>query len=223
MSRRILTISAHPDDETLGCGGTILKHQNVGDRLFWMVATQPFAPSWSAEIIHRKADEVEKVAQAYQFEEIYKLGLETTRLDTLPQVEMMAKIREVISKVNPDWVYLVNGSDIHSDHRIVFEATMAVLKPFLKGFGVTKILSYECLSSTEVASPQPGHAFIPNVFSEITPHLDRKIEIMEMYKTEIQQEPLPRSASAIRALARYRGATIGVEYAEAFMLIREVC
>ena len=222
MSRRILTISAHPDDETLGCGGTILKHQSVGDRLFWMVVTQPFAPSWSAEIIHRKAGEVEKAAQAYQFEEIYKLGLKTTRLDTLPQVEMMAKIREVIRKVNPNWVYLVNGSDVHSDHRIVFEATMAVLKPFFKGFGVTKILSYECLSSTEAAPPLSGHTFIPNVFSDITAYFDKKIEILKLYETEIHQDPFPRGPSAIRALARYRGATIGVEYAEAFMLIREL-
>lgn len=217
---QVLIISAHPDDETVGCGGTILKHRAGGDSLFWLIITQAYEPNWPAETIQRKADEVAAVTQAYQFEKIYKLGLHTTRLDTLPQVEIMMGVREVVSEVKPDWVYLVNRSDVHSDHRVVFEATMAVFKPFFKG--LTRILCYECLSSTDAAPALPEHAFIPNVFSDITPYIDRKIEIMKLYKTESQPDPLPRGPSAIRALARYRGATIGVEYAEAFVLIREI-
>ena len=217
----ILIISAHPDDETIGCGGTILKHKAAGDDLLWLIVTQTFTPQWTNEVIRRKALEVEKVAGAYQFTKTYKLGLETTRLDTLPQVEIIEKIRKVAQETKPDWVYLVNRSDVHSDHRIVFNSTMAVFKPFFKEFGAKRIFSYECLSSTDVA-PQIRNVFIPNIFSNITPYMDRKIEIMKMYETEIQKDPLPRGPSAIRALARYRGATIGVEYAEAFMLIREV-
>ena len=219
---RVLIISVHPDDETVGCGGTILKHRDAGGSLFWLIITQAYEPSWPPETIRRKADEVAAVAQVYQFEKIYKLGLHTTRLDTLPQVEIMTGIREVVSEVKPDWVYLVNRSDVHSDHRVVFEATMAVFKPFFKDFGGTRILCYECLSSTDAAPALPERTFIPNTFSDITPYIDQKIEIMKLYKTEAQPDPLPRGPSAIRALARYRGATIGVEYAEAFVLIREI-
>lgn len=219
---QILIISTHPDDETIGCGGTILKHQRAGDRLFWLIVTEAFQPNWSAETIQRKAGEVERVAHAYEFEQVYKLGLVTTQLDTLPQVEVMADIRTVARGVKPDWVYLVNRSDIHSDHRVVFEATMAVFKPFIRDLGVSRILCYECLSSTDAAPALAERAFIPNVFSDITPYIDQKSKIMKLYETEVQPDPLPRGPSAIRALARYRGATIGVEYAEAFMLIREL-
>ena len=218
---RILVISVHPDDETVGCGGAILKHKDADHSLFWLIATQAYEPGWTAETIQRKSDEVAAVAQMYQFEKVYKLGLHTAKLDTLPQVEVMTGIREVSSEVKPDWVYLINRSDIHSDHRVIFEAAMAVFKPFKK-LGVKRILCYETLSSTDAAPALLERAFVPNVFSDITPYIERKIKIMELYRTEIQQDPLPRGPSAIRALSRYRGATVGVEYAEAFMLIREV-
>ena len=218
---RILVISVHPDDETVGCGVAILKHKDADHSLFWLIATQAYEPGWTAETIQRKSDEVAAVAQMYQFEKVYKLGLHTAKLDTLPQVEVMTGIREVSSEVKPDWVYLINRSDIHSDHRVIFEAAMAVFKPFKK-LGVKRILCYETLSSTDAAPALLERAFVPNVFSDITPYIERKIKIMELYRTEIQQDPLPRGPSAIRALSRYRGATVGVEYAEAFMLIREV-
>lgn len=219
---RVLIISVHPDDETVGCGGTILKHQADGDSLSWLIVTQAFEPDWSAKVIRQKADEVASVARAYQFERVYELGLPTTRLDTLPQIELMSSIRRIANEVKPEWVYLVNRNDIHSDHRLVFEATMAVFKPFFRDFDTTRILCYECLSSTDAVPALPERAFIPNVFSDITSWIDRKIEIMGLYETEAQPDPLPRGPSAMRALARYRGATIGAEYAEAFMLIREL-
>ena len=105
----------------------------------------------------------------------------------------------------------------------MFNATLAVLKPiYMEALGVRRVLSYETLSSTEEAPPGIGQAFVPNILSDITPHVDRKIEIMNLYETEIHPDPLPRGPSAIRGLARYRGATRGVEYAEAFMLVREL-
>ncbi len=95
-----------------------------------------------------------------------------------------------------------------------------MLKPFhMMGLGVRRVLSYETLSSTD-AAPRPN--FIPNVFTDVTPYINRKIEIFGLYKTEAQVHPLPRTPEGIRALARYRGATIGVEYAEAFTLVREM-
>jgi LmbE family N-acetylglucosaminyl deacetylase len=220
---RVLAISAHPDDETLGCAGTLLKHRAAGDSLYWLIATQAHEPQWSGKVIEHKAAEVERVAEAYGIEEYFKLGFPTVRLDVAPQADLIECIHDVVSKATPQLVYLVHGGDVHTDHQAVFTATISVLKPFhMARLGVRRVLCYETLSSTDAAPPQLERTFMPNVFSDITPYLERKIEIMGLYETEVQRDPLPRGPSAIRALARYRGATIGVEYAEAFMLIREL-
>ncbi len=220
---RVLTISAHPDDETLGCGGALLRHRAAGDSIFWLIVTQPYEPTWTAKTVERKALEVERVSEAYGVEKHFKLGFPTVRLDTYPQEELIGRIGEVVSEVGPEVVYVVHGGDVHTDHQVVFTSTMSVLKPFhLRRLAVRRVLCYESLSSTEAAPPAPDRAFIPQVFCDISSHIDRKIEILGMYETELQPDPMPRSASAVRALARYRGASISVEYAEAFMLIREV-
>ena len=220
---KVLAISVHPDDETLGCGGTLLRHVAEGDDLFWLVVSETHEPQWSAETIQIKAAEVVRVAEAYGVQHYFKLGLPSIRLDTLPLAEMIDRIRDVIAEVRPEVVYLVHGGDVNSDHYVVFTATMSVLKTFyMRKWGVRRILSYETLSSTEAAPPQSYRAFVPNVYRDITPYIERKIQIMGLYESESHPDPMPRGPSAIRALARYRGASIGVDYAEAFMLIREV-
>lgn len=222
-ARRILAIAVHPDDETLGCGGTLLKHAARGDELHWLIVTQAHEPQWPADLIARKAAEVEKVAAAYGIRQFYKLGFPTTQLDTTPQADLINAIRGVVDQVRPETVYLVNRSDVHTDHHAVFLAAMSVLKAFYMGkFGVRRVLAYETLSSTEAAPPLPERVFIPTVYSDITPYIERKIAIMGLFESEAQPELSPRGGSAIRALARYRGATVGLEYAEAFMLIREI-
>ena len=129
----------------------------------------------------------------------------------------------MIASVRPEVVYLVHEGDVHTDHRAVFMAAMSVLKSFyMKRENVRRVLSYETLSSTEAAVPSHTRSFTPDVYCDITPYIDRKTAIMALYASEAQPDPLPRGPSAIRALARYRGATIGVEYAEAFKLIREI-
>jgi N-acetylglucosamine malate deacetylase 1 len=219
----VLAIAVHPDDETLGCGGTLLKHKSQGDDLYWLIVTQAHEPKWPKDLILKKAEEVKTVAQAYGIREYEKLGFPTVQLDQIGQFQMIEAIRTFIEKVKPEIVYLVHDGDVHSDHHAVYTATLSVLKPFyMEHLGVRRVLCYETLSSTEAAPIQPHRAFLPTVISDITPHLKRKIEIMNLFQTEIQPDPLPRGPSSIRALARHRGATIGVEYAEAFSLVREI-
>lgn len=221
---RVLIISVHPDDETLGCGGVLLRHSDSGDELHWLIATVTYKPQWSAELIEKKAREIEEVAEAYGMVSVSKLQLPTVRLDTIPQAEIISNIREVVEAVRPEIVYLVHDGDVHSDHHAVFTAAMSVFKAFyMSRWGTRRILCYETLSSTEAAPPQFSRMFVPTVYHDITQYVDRKIEIMDLYETELQPDPYPRGPAAIRALARYRGATVGVDYAEAFMLIREVC
>lgn len=220
---KILVISAHPDDETLGCGGTLLKHKEQGDALFWVIVTQVHEPQWSLQVAERKAGEVKRVAEAFGFEESFKLGFPTVRLDRVAMADLISHIHDALSESRPNVVYVVHGGDVHTDHRAVFTATMSVLKPVhMSRLGIRRVLCYESLSSTDAAPPMHERAFSPNIFNDITPYIERKIEIVGYYETETQPEPMPRSPSAIRALARYRGSTIGVEYAEAFNLIREV-
>src|SRR6266478_6182798 len=162
---KILVISVHPDDETLGCGGTMLRHVAAGDELAWVVVTQAHEPTWSAEVIARKAEEVAAVAEAYGVQTLFKLGFPAARLDTVPQEELMAGLAEVIVEVRPEIVYLVHGGDIHTDHFAVFTAAMSVLKPFhLRRLGVRRVLCFETLSSTEAAPALPHRFFAPTVF-----------------------------------------------------------
>lgn len=218
-----MVIAPHPDDETLGCGGTLLKHKAAGDQLCWLIVTRAHEPQWSAEVLRRKDAEIEQVAAAYGFERVARAGLPTVRMDTLPLEDVIGSLRAAIEQARPDCVYLNHAGDVHSDHRVIFEATMSVLKPFYsERHGVKRVLSYEVLSSTDAMPPSHALCFVPTVFNDITPFLERKLEIMSLYATELQPYPLPRATESIRALSRFRGATIAVEYAEAFMLLREV-
>lgn len=219
----VLVISVHPDDETLGCGGTLLRHKHQGDKVHWLIVTQAYEPQWSTDVLRKKADEVKRVAAAYGMEEVLKLGLPTVKLDMVAQQEIIEPVRNLVARVNPEVVYLVHDGDVHSDHHAVFTASMAAMKPFhMQALGVRRILSFETLSSTDASPPQPQRAFLPQVFHDISPYLERKLQIMRLYSTESQKEPFPRAESSIRALARYRGAIIGVQYAEAFVLMREI-
>ncbi len=219
----VLIISVHPDDETLGCGGTILRHVAEGDSVDWLVVTAAHEPRWGREVIEQKAAEVRAVAAAYGMRQVTKLGFRTTELDVQPQNTLIDGIRSAVEATRPEVVYLVHGGDIHTDHFAVFTAAMSVLKPFyMKKHGVQRVLCYETLSSTEAAPPLMHRVFVPNVYREITGYLERKVAIMGLYASEVHEDPLPRGSAAIRALARYRGATIAVDAAEAFVLVREV-
>ncbi|MFC1735599.1 PIG-L deacetylase family protein, partial [Candidatus Hydrogenedentota bacterium] len=144
-------------------------------------------------------------------------------LDTIAQSEIIAKMRDAIAAIRPEIVYVVHNGDVHSDHRIAHESAMAVLKSFyMRELGVRRILAYETLSSTDAAAQDPTSIFVPQIHNDISSYLERKLEIMKMFGSELQEGALPRTPSAISALARVRGATVGFEYAETFMLLREI-
>jgi LmbE family N-acetylglucosaminyl deacetylase len=221
--KRIAIVSVHPDDETLGCGGTILRHAAEGAEISWIVVTSPWEPMFTKATMDVKTREVDRVAAAYGFADVRRLGLPTTRVRDLPAHDLLDALAPAIDAVRPDWLYTIHAGDIHSDHRAVFEALAVICKPFRVHRRIERFLSFETLSSTDAAPAGAGYApFAPTVFVDVTAHIDRKIAIMAMFESERQEPPLPRSPDAIRALARYRGATIGCEYAEAFALVREI-
>ena len=221
MTSRILAISAHPDDETLGCGGTLLKHADQGDEIHWLIVTAPWEPLFDSQSLVRRQGEIKLVAEAYGMTSTNCLDLPVTKIDALALGEIIEPMRAAIEAVDPDIVYLVHRGDVHSDHRVTFDAAIAVLKPFRAG-ARTSIYSYECTSSTNMAPPFPQNAFIPQAFGNISGYLERKLEILSLYETEIFEPPHPRSLDAVRALAQYRGASVSVTAAEAFCVIREL-
>ena len=219
--KKILFVAVHPDDETLGCGGTIIKHKANGDEIYWLIITNISEKyKWDKKKVNERQQEINEVAELYNFDETYKLDFPTMRLDEIPTYQLINSISDKITAIKPDVIYLPNRSDIHTDHQITFKAALSCIKNFRTPF-IERILMYEVMSETEFSPALPENSFIPNVFIDISEYLRKKLRIMELFKTELMEEYYPRSLKSIEALARFRGSRIGVNYAEAFMLLFE--
>jgi LmbE family N-acetylglucosaminyl deacetylase len=219
---KILVVSPHPDDETLGCGGTILKHKAMGDEVYWMIMTNISTEKGYTKIkVKERQKEINIVAKGYGFKDVFKLDFPTTKLDEIPRGQMVKTVSNIVGKAAPDIVYLPNRNDMHSDHKITFDGVISSTKTF-RYPSIKKILMYETVSETEFSSLLPDSAFIPNSFSDISEYFDEKIHIMKIYKGELGEHPFPRSIENLKALATFRGATAGVKYAEAFMVLKEI-
>ena len=219
---KVLVIAPHPDDELLGCGGTLLRRKNEGAILGWVIMTKISEDTgWSKNNVQERENEIEQVRKGFgiQPEHLFQLGFPTTRLDTFPMGELIAKVSEIFQVFQPEEVFIPHKGDVHSDHRITFEAIAACTKWF-RYPSVKRVLSYETLSETEF-SLNPNHTFCPNVFVDISPYLEQKMELLRIYASELGEFPFPRSETAISALAQFRGSNSGFEYAEGFELLLE--
>jgi LmbE family N-acetylglucosaminyl deacetylase len=219
---KILVISVHPDDETLGAGGTLLRHKDQGDELYWVTVTaMKKKDGYSIKQIESRNQEIKKVEIQYGIKRKYQLNFSPSKLDTVPVDELVQTFSKIMKEVGPETIYLPFRGDVHSDHRIIFEAAFACTKQF-RYPSIRKILMMETLSETEFSCQAFEDIFIPNYFVDISSYLNKKIEIMEIYQSELGAHPFPRSKKNIKALATFRGATAGVKYAEAFMLLKSI-
>ena len=220
---KVLVLAVHPDDETLGCGGTLLKHKANGDEIHWLIATEiKESEAFTKEMVKKRKSEIKKVALSYGFDSVNELGLFTMRVDEYSMSELISKISKVFKRIKPNIVYLPFKSDVHSDHRKIFEAAYSCTKVFRYPF-IKKIYMMETLSETEFAPSVKEDSFIPNVYVDISKFFEKKLEIMRIYESELGTHPFPRSEKNLKALATLRGATAGCEYAESFMLLKEIC
>ncbi len=220
--KNIVIISAHPDDEVIGAGGTILKHKQNGDNIYWIIVTDVFEEfGFSLERIESRHQEIVDVAECLGVKKYFQLNYPTTNLSSSSLMKLVPEISDIFSETKPEVVYCLNRSDAHSDHRIVFDAVMACTKSFRYPF-IKLVLMYECISETEFAPILPEKVFQPNYYVDITPYLKRKLEIMSIYESELGEHPFPRSLRNMEALATFRGASVGVEYAEAFQLLKYI-
>ena len=217
---KIIIISAHPDDETLGAGGTLLKHKNSGDTLAWLIVTNIFEnQGYTKAKIGERQREIDTVSKKYGFSTVYNLDYPTMGLTPEIVNSMIPKISSIFSEFCPEVIYLMNRSDAHSDHRYTFDAVVACTKSFRYPF-IKKVLMYECISETEFAPGLPERVFMANYFVDITDFFKEKLSVMQIYESELGEHPFPRSLKNIEALAIFRGASVGVEYAEAFQPIK---
>jgi len=220
--KKVLVVSVHPDDETLGCGATLLKHKSQGDEICWAIVTNMSGLSnVKPEQIKTREEEISQVAAKYGFKQVHQLGLPSTKLDSMGDSELITIMHKLFCDVKPHTVYLPFQNDVHSDHRIIFNNAYACTKSFRSPF-IKEIYMMETLSETEFAPCAAGQSFCPNVFVDITEFLQQKIEIMKLYKSELAPCPFPRSEDNIRALATLRGSTCGARYAESFMLLKQI-
>jgi LmbE family N-acetylglucosaminyl deacetylase len=217
---KTLVVAPHPDDEILGCGGTLLRRKAEGAGLGWLIVTGISEQAgWSTESVLQRDTEIDKVAELVGFDQVFNLRLPSKQLDRLPMSDLVDKFSAVFKDFQPVEVLLPSRSDAHTDHRLVFDAAAACTKWF-RYPSVKRVLAYETISETELGL-DPDSSFQPNYFVDINEFLERKLEIMAVYKSELSDFPFPRSIEAIRALAALRGSTAGFMAAEAFQLLRE--
>lgn len=220
---KVLVVAVHGDDETLGCGGTLLKHKAQGDDIHWLLITGPTKMhplNFPKEVVDKRNDTIEKVEKMYEFDSRFSLDFPTVFVHAVDFGELVSRVSSVINELKPNIIYMMSNNDVHSDHRVTFDAVYSCTKSFRYPF-IDRVYMMETLSETEFAPAITSKTFVPNVFVDITDYIDKKLEIMSMYDTEVMDEPYPRSLSSIKALARVRGSRAGVMYAEAFQLLYE--
>jgi len=220
---RVLVLAAHPDDETLGVGGTMAHHINRGDEVQVCILTDGV----TARHGHTRLQE-ERAIEAcgvLGVDDVVFYGLPDQRLDAMPLIDLIQPIEESVKAFKPDIVYTHFNQDANQDHRTTFHASMVATRP-TGGNGVKRVLCYEAASSTEWAAPLAGNVFAANVFVDITTSLAKKLEAMKMYasthESEVRPYPHPRSFEAIETYAKRHGIVVGYKAAEPFMLVREL-
>lgn len=214
----ILIVSPHPDDETLGAGGTALRFLDEGNKVSWLNITGISESNiFSDEMKQKRKKQLDEIVEFYKFTNYINLDLPTTKLDSYDTTVAIDKISHVFKKVLPEIVILPDYNDVHSDHRKVFDWCYACSKTF-RYPSIKQILTMEIISETEFGRPE--QPFYPNFFIDITKYMDRKIDALRIYDTELGEPPFPRSIENVKALATLRGSTAGVKYAEAFRMIK---
>lgn len=217
----ILVVAPHADDEILGVGGTIAKYIAEGHNVYICIVTCGHTSMFSRDMLARLRCEVKDSHNYLGIKETFFLELPAVLLSEIPKYKVNTKINAVIEHIKPNIVFIPHFGDMHLDHGIVSQATMVGLRP-VKEYNITEVYSYETLSETEWNTPHVNNAFIPNTYIDISNYLDRKVEAMRFFTTQIKDFPHPRSLEAIKSLAQLRGSTIGVRAAEAFCLIRRI-
>lgn len=220
MNKTVLVVAAHADDEALGCGGSLAKHVAMGDNvhvIFVADGVTSRSDSGQKEIVRRR-EVAESVKNILGIRTITFLDLPDNRLDSLSLLDIVKPLEALVNKLLPEIIYTHHYGDLNIDHQLVHQAVMTACRP-LPGSTAKEILTFEVMSSSEWGSP--GLApFLPNFFVDISAFLEVKILALEAYAVEMRVPPHSRSIEHLRYLAKHRGYCVGVDAAEAFMMMR---
>lgn len=228
--KNILVISAHPDDEVLGCSGYICKQNSLGNKVFVLYLSEGVSSRFTdcnmtkelkKEINKRKTMAI-NVSKVLKFQIIDFFDLPNLRMENMYLLDLVKKIMSVIQKIRPSVILTHHPGDLNTDHKVAFEASFTALRPFSYDFKIEKLLTYEVPSSTNWSNSKIGPLFSPNFYLDISKFLDAKKKAFEIYKYEMRKFPHPRSWKSISAHHLNRGSEVGLDFAEAFEIIREL-
>jgi LmbE family N-acetylglucosaminyl deacetylase len=226
MNKRILIIAAHPDDEVLGCGGTLAKLIQSGYEAYTLVLGEgKTSRSLNQEQIKTELEELNKETleanKILGIKDVLLCNFPDNKFDTVPLLDIVKEIEKIKEKIKPEIVFTHHVGDMNIDHQITHKAVLTATRP-MQNESVKEIYAFEVPSSTEWNSFSKETAFISNVFFDITNTIDLKIEAMTKYKSELREYPHPRSLQHIKELAKVNGIRVGLEYSENFVLIRSI-
>lgn len=223
--KKVLVLAPHPDDEILGCGGSIAKHISNGDDVYVAIMTNGNigAPEiYSEQQVDTVRTETKIAHKMLKVKDTFWFDFPAPRLDDHPQYLIANAISELLDKIEPCLLYVPHKGDLHLDHSAIYNAALVAARPF-PNQSVKTILAYETLSETEWGHPTSDSVFIPNVFNILKQeHFSLKINSFLSFKSQIKSFPNTRSIDTIKHLSSLRGSTVGYHFAEAFMLVRQI-
>jgi N-acetylglucosamine malate deacetylase 1 len=218
---RALVIAPHPDDEVLGCGGTIARLTKAGKPVDVAILTRGMPPAYTDVQVDAVRAEAAAAHAELGVHKTHYLNFPAAGLDQTPQAELNGAIRDLLLEVTPDTVFVPFVGDIHIDHQLVFASVMVASRP-AGGFRPSRILAYETLSETNWSAPYLSPPFTPNVFIDIDGFLEAKLSAFACFASQCRDFPNERSRVSLEALARLRGSCVHAPAAEAFVLVREI-
>lgn len=228
MKETVLVLAAHPDDEVLGCGAAIAKHVQAGDEVHVVIMAEGVTSRDTRrdrEKISPKLDDLAKQArEASAILGVSRLTLHDfpdNRMDSLDLLDIVKVVEGFVSDIAPSRIYTHHAWDVNVDHCRIHQAVVTACRP-IPGQAVKTLLFFEVASSTEWQPPMSGFSFSPNWYVDVSHTLENKLAALKAYHAEMRDWPHARSVRAVESLARWRGASIGVEAAEAFMLGRAI-
>jgi len=224
----VLVIAAHPDDEILGCGATIALHALAGDTVHVVIMAEGVTSRDDSRDPRARSNELKTLATAaHEANQIVGTktltfhGLPDNRLDSIDLLDMVKVIEGHIETIRPNIVYTHHAGDLNIDHQRIHAAVATACRP-LPDQSITTLLFFEIPSSTEWQPVGSGPVFQPNWFVDVSSLMEKKLDALRAYGTELRSWPHPRSLQAVETLAGWRGASVGVSAAEAFMLGRRI-
>lgn len=218
---RALVVAPHPDDEVLGCGGTLARLADHGAETHVAVVTRGQPPRFDAGQVAGVRAEAAAAHAVLRVTQTHYLDLAAAELDRMAHADLNNAVGALVERIAPDTLFLPFVGDLHVDHQLVFTAGLVAARPRSARFAA-RVYAYETVSETNWAAPGLTPTFAPNVYVDITTTIERKLAAFASFRSQVQEFPHERSIEALRALARVRGATVHAAAAEAFVLIREV-